>query len=97
MKNLYEGGNGCAAQCDILLRYFALILLRVSSGVAVGPMEMPRYSPFVCEVSMVSQELELRSCSSNLHKENVELNQRVTRKPGQATDCRGARKPLIQE
>ncbi len=47
-------------QCVSRLVNMLLVSFSVSSGVAVGPTYMPRYLPFVCEQSMVSQELDVR-------------------------------------
>ncbi len=55
MKNLYEGGKGWAAQCDIRLRNLLFVSERVSAGVALGPMYMPRYFPLVWETSISPQ------------------------------------------
>ncbi len=47
IKNLYEGGRGCACQCVIRLRNLLCISDSVSSGVADGPMYIPKYFPLV--------------------------------------------------
>ncbi len=52
MKNLHEGGSGCAAQCFIRFVNLLLISCSVSAGVAVGPRHIPKYLPLDWEVSM---------------------------------------------
>ncbi len=70
IKNLYEGGRGWAAQCRIRLLNFLLISERASSGVAEGPIYMPRYLPLVWVVSIESQEREeSRALSSSFRGE----------------------------
>ena len=60
MKNLYEGGIGWEDQWDRRVWNFLFISWRVSSGVAFGPIYMPRYLPLVCEVSIFSQSMDRR-------------------------------------